>query len=402
MIKKQDVNFSIVCVQAASAKMYNLTEVPSVGLLFEPFLLVVFIVGFISNTLLLVLICKTCKVINSTSIYLFSVGGAYLLTSICAMCLIVTLASRTWILGYFICSVNQLLFRLTINLTRVVYLVIAHDRYKAVVHPLSYYRVKKRNAMTKTLILWIIAISLSLPGTMWSIIKISETPHLSWTSCFGEITADYSDEVPSIILDVFNMLISIVFMSITLVYYGFILKELHTLSLHRSRYRMMSSTTISINSRDRPIFCSAEERAAKSLITITFSQFACDLATGLLLIVRLILFLKTGMENETIVLLYILTLFFHMLPIVNPALLIAINKRFCNRLKGLLKCEILPENNTEHEICSHETPRLKTSNSDKKLVSAIFITKNPVFLEEKLDTNKLPSSNENLLIESSL
>ncbi len=357
--------------------MNNTTEVPLVAFLFEPFLLVVFIVGIVSNTLLLLLICKTYKVINSTNIYLFSLGLTYLLRCIYVMGLMVTLAAREWILGGVICSINQLLYRMTINLTAVIYFAIARDRYQAVIYPLSYCRVKKRNAVITSLVLWAIAIGLSLPGTTWAMIQISAAHPLLWGNCFGEVTTSFSVEVPSIALDTVNILVSIVSISITLVYYGFILKELHSLSTHRSQYRMMSGTTFAINSRDRPIFCSAEERAAKSLIIITFFQFACGFSTGLLSTVRFAQFLKVGIESEALVLIYILLLFIHMLPIINPALLIAFNKRFRNRLKGLLKCKIVPESNAEQDVCSLETSTVKA----KKPASAIFITNNPVFLE---------------------
>ena len=363
----------------------TLVTVPVVAILFEPFLLTVFLVAVVSNTMLLALICKAYKVINSTNIYLFSLAVAYLIRCFYGFTLIVTLPVREWIFGGAVCSINQFVYRLTTNATAMTYLVIARDRYRAVIHPSTYSKVKKRNSLIKSIILWLIAIGVSLPGTIWAITQISATDSLSWSNCFGEIT---DSDIPSITVDFVGILLSNISVIITLIYYGFILKELNALDKLRSQYRMLSETSFRINLRDRPVFCSAEERAAKSLAVITFFQFACGFVTNTLSIVRLIELLRTGMENEILSLLYILFLFFHVLPILNPVLLIAFNKRYRNRLKGLFKCELMPESNGQYDTSSPKSPELSAFKYTKKSARiAVFISENPTFNETDSSNN---------------
>lgn len=128
------------------------------------------------------------------------------------------------------------------NTATLIYIAIAYDRYRAVVHPTTYWKVKTRYAAI-SFVACTVSLTISLPGAVWSTTQIAIADHLSWLDCFGEYSGNilYA-EIPSVVLDCVGIISTIVGVIITLILYIVVLKELHTLETHRSQYRMMSET----------------------------------------------------------------------------------------------------------------------------------------------------------------
>ncbi len=149
-------------------KMHNTTQelkFSEIKLLLFPLAFAVFVLGLVFNTLLLVLICKACKVNNNTIVYLFSLGITGLMRTFVAFTLIVTLAVDDWVLGKGICSINQMFSKLLFGAS-LLFLGMSHDRYRAVKYSFTYWKVKRHITIIINIVIWIVSLILGLPGSV--------------------------------------------------------------------------------------------------------------------------------------------------------------------------------------------------------------------------------------------
>ena len=326
---------------SADSEVQQLTKVT---IIFGPFVCAVFMIAVVSNLLLLALICKAHQVSNNTNIYLFSLGLVYIMISFITFTLIVTLAAQEWVLGKVVCSINQLVFRITVGIITCTFVVMSRDRYRAVVHPFSYLRGKKRSAIVISTIIWILSLVVALPGSVFKINIIAGSSVLMWKDCFFGNSQYLIIQSPLLIVDYIYTGIVPLCSAVTLYYYALISKALREISLYRRQFEISRASLRFTNTSTtnlKPITCSTEKQTAKTLKRFILFQLVSGFI-ALLLLVLTSLNLLSSVDLSVRNSIYVAGLFSYLLPTTNSFLFL-LNKRYRSRVKCLLKCRVLPE-----------------------------------------------------------
>ena len=324
------------------------TSLVSEIIVLAPFVLAIFLVALVFNLILLALLFKTSKVNSNTNIYLFSIGLFGLIGCFNTFALLVTLIAKRWVLGTALCIFNDFMFRITIPALPLLHVVISHDRYKAVCYPLTYWKKKRKNVILVSVFLWVFSFVIAVCGTTWSFSVVPVYENILGPECYYGIVTVYHSTIDSRVAIVLNIVyfIAIAVCSIvTLVYYVFIARELHTVESLRTQYRMLSDSPIlKVNGRDKPIQCSTEERAAKSLVVLFGFRFVCLAISAVIAIIHAVkeLYIEESIQTQFE---DIIIFIFFLLPTIGPSLLIASNKRYRQRVRGLFQGEFRLENN---------------------------------------------------------
>ncbi len=323
-----------VSMMNTSAKQFNVT------LMLVPFASLVFVIGLVSNILLLTLICKARKVNNNTNVYLFSLGMTGLMRTFSAFILTVTLAAGDWVLGKGICSINQMFMKILAGASTFLFLAMSHDRYRAVKYPFTYWKVKRYITIIINIAIWIVSIMFGLPGSVLAISITARSSNLIWTDCFIGNSQLIRTRSPLAFLDIAYILLVSFCTGFTLIYYVLITKELRSITKYRLRGTLPTET---INTRDKPIECSVEKQTAKSLASFILFQSACSVSSILLSSASVVITLRLGRANIISQTIYAVGLFFSVLSAINPFLLMLSNGRFRKRVKDLFKWKLVPE-----------------------------------------------------------
>ena len=339
---------------------------------FAPILMLELIMVVICNLVLMALVIKARKVNNNTNIYLFSLSMSSLLESIGLFTLTVTVFTRRWLFGRELCYVNDFLFRLTFFPILPTHALVSRDRYKAIKDPLNYWKVSTKKTYVLISIVWTVSGVLSLASLIWHAVRtpIPSGP-LRGVECFFSLHLLQAEFTVSLIeilaISLFNGLWLISLSVYTMWHYVLVLRELHTLAKLRSQFRVLSNSSIlKVNGQDKPLHCTAEERAAKSLALMFLFEFLCSL-TSLVIISILGLMSLTSHENKNtskFSAAIVLLLSIYILPGINPLILAVSNKRFRKRIRGLLKCELTPEleeSNDYHHLDETDTVQLPST-----------------------------------------
>ena len=192
-----------------------------------------------------------------------------------------------------------------------------------------------------------------------------------------------TESIAVIVLDIVYFIAIAVCSIVALVYYVFILRELHIVESLRTQYRMLSDSPIlKVNGRDKPIQCSTEERTAKSLVVLFGFRFACLAVSAVIAIVQAIkkAYNNVGNVEESIQSQFedITVLFIFLLPTIGPALLIISNKRYRKRVRGLFQEKFRLENNNytvrqEDTMVRHAPSLAREGIINKQLRRSLFV-----------------------------
>ena len=327
-------------------------EFPVVTKTFVPFLLLEFLVAAGSNVVLMTLIIKARKVQNNTNIYLFSLSLAGLIASLILFMLLVTVIAGKWVLGRAFCVINRFSISILLSSFLLIHLAISRDRYKAVRDPFNWHpRTSKTLVITS--VIW--GSSLVFAIFRLSLFYSRQLSQPTAKSCFGIGENNCSNETITIPLVQFLPQLCImgaiylVVLVVTLTYYMLIIKDLRQVEQLRMQYKMLAeSPVLKVNGKDKPVQCTAEERAAKSLAILFLIQFICAVV---IYIYNAVSVIRAVVASQgTVVTLTkphpaedILLLSVGLLPSANPAVLILTNKRFRNRVKEFFHRELKPE-----------------------------------------------------------
>ena len=328
-------------------------EFPVATKTFVPFLLLEFLVAAGSNMVLMTLVIKARKVQNNTNIYLFSLSLAGLIASLILFMLLVTVVAGKWVLGRAFCVINRFSISILLSSFLLIHLAISRDRYKAVRDPFNWYP-RPSKTLVITSVIW--GFSLVFAIFRLSLFYSRQLSEPTAKSCFGiEDNSCSSNETITIPLVQFLPQICIVgaiylvVLVVTLSYYILIIKDLRQVEQLRMQYKMLAeSPVLKVNGKDKPVQCTAEERAAKSLAVLFLIQFMCAMIIYIYNAVSVIHAVVTSRGSvvtftkshpaEDILLLSV-----GLLPSANPAVLILTNKRFRNRVKEFFHGELKPE-----------------------------------------------------------
>ena len=327
-------------------------EFPVVTKTFVPFLLLEFLVAAGSNVVLMTLVIKARKVQNNTNIYLFSLSLAGLIASLILFMLLVTVIAGKWVLGRAFCVINRFSISILLSSFLLIHLAISRDRYKAVRDPFNWHpRTSKTLVITS--VIW--GSSLVFAIFRLSLFYSRQLSLPTAKSCFGIGDNNCSNETITIPLVQFLPQLCImgaiylVVLVVTLTYYMLIIKDLRQVEQLRMQYKMLAeSPVLKVNGKDKPVQCTAEERAAKSLAILFLIQFICAV---IIYIYNAVSVIRAVVASQgTVVTLTkshpaedILLLSVGLLPSANPAVLIVTNKRFRNRVKEFFHRELKPE-----------------------------------------------------------
>ena len=374
---------------------------------FAPFLLLELIIVVTCNLVLMALVIKARKVNNNTNIYLFSLSICGLLQGINLFTLMVVVFARHWVFGRGMCYVNDFLLRLTFFPVLLTHALVSRDRYKAIKDPLNYWKVSTKKTYILNITVWTISTILALGSVIWYVVRtpIPDGP-LYGLECFyglDLIQGGFTVSLIEILAILVCTVLWIVSLSIfTLWHYIHVLKELHTLAKLRSQFRVLSNSSIlKVNGRDKPLHCTAEERAAKSLALMFLFQFICSLSLLAISILNVTILTSNANMRSHLLPLIVPLLSIYILPSINPVILALSNKRFRKRVKGLLKCELKPEleesNDYGHldEADSMRFPSVNVSGINKRTRS-IFMHKS----KSSTRQHKPETSNNNQKTES--
>ena len=317
---------------------------------YAPILLVEFIISLVSNVFLMALILKARKVQNNTNIYLFSVCVAGLFEAFNLFMLLITVTARRWLFGSAMCAMSSFILLLTLFTLILLHLCISRDRYKAVSDPF-HWQPKTKYSYINSVAIWAVSLAYSL----YSIGSYIEKPLRPNTeenafSCFGLTLFRDGNRVrglvTAIVLVSTYYLLVIIVAIVTLRNYILILRELHLIKRLRQQHRILPSV-LKVNGRDKPLQCTAEERAAKSLAVLFIIQLVCSFLITTISFARAMesILEKTSLGEVTHPAEFTLWLIVLLMPSVNPGILILINSRFRNRAKNLFLCtsELKPE-----------------------------------------------------------
>ncbi len=311
-----------------------------ITLIFLPLVIAIFVIGLVFNTLLILLICKARRVNNTTNIYLFSLGITGLMRTFIAFTLIVILAARDWVLGKGICFINLILARLIFGSNALLFLAMSHDRYRAVKYPFASWKLKIYTAIIINIFIWLKSFILGIPGSVLAISIDVPTDNLSWRFCFITNGKLFAMRSPLAFIDIVYIVCVTLSTGLTLIYYVLIKKELRSIVKYRFHCIFQANT---INTKDKPIECSVEKRAAKSLASLILFHSVCSITSILLLTIVPVSVLIFDRKTNITELVYGAALFFYLLSAINPFLLVLINKRFRKRIKDLLKWKLVPD-----------------------------------------------------------
>ena len=341
------------------------------------------------NLILMALVIKARKVNNNTNIYLFSLSVCGLLRSLNLFTLMVAVFARKWVFGRELCYLNDFLLRLSFFPILPTHALVSRDRYKAIRDPLNYWKVSTRKTYVLNFIVWIVSAVLSLSSVVWYVVRtpLSNGP-LNGLECFfglDLIQGGFSDSLVELVsISVFNILWTFSLSVFTLWHYFLVLRELHMLTKLRSQFRVLSNSSriLKVNGRDKPLHCTAEERAAKSLALMFLFEFICSLLSLGIISIVIVLMLSSQyqMMAGKISAIIVVSLAIYILPGINPMVLALTNKRFRKRVKGLIRCELKPEleesNDNGHlnEADEIQLPSVGTMSFTKRQ-SVIFINK---------------------------
>ncbi len=318
-------------------------KLPDGTLLLAPIILLELMAAVVSNTLLIALIVKACiqHVQNNTNVYLLSLGVLGLLESFNLFTLFVTVSARRWVFGTAFCEINNVIVKLHLLSPLFLHFVLSRDRYKAVRDPFHWQPITKW-AYVSTAVIWALAILYSAFESVGAVFFGVDNPTgAKFYACYFTLDSKRTT-VLSVALSVLYYVIVISVLVWTLAYYILVLKDLHLTEKLRIQHSMLSSHVISDNGRDKPLECTAEERAARSLALIFLIQFACTIVSHLHASIRLFESIAQDAALESNAHATEITLWFtiYLFPAVNPVFLMLTNQRFRTRVIDLFKCEL--------------------------------------------------------------
>ncbi|XP_071169342.1 QRFP-like peptide receptor [Mytilus edulis] len=137
----------------------------------------VFLLGFLGNFIVIILVLTNQQLRNSTNLYLCNMAAADLFVSlICVPMAVGHALYRVWIYGEFMCKVTAYLQGVTVAASIFTISTLSVDRFLAIRHPMIFRRVSNTRAATRIIIvIWIVSIVIMAPLL---IVKKVNTLHL--------------------------------------------------------------------------------------------------------------------------------------------------------------------------------------------------------------------------------
>ena len=334
-----------------------LVLLPIGAVAFAPFLLLQLVAAIVSNAILLALVILACvkKLNNNINIYLFSLAIGGLMGAFSIFCLLIQVLARYWILGFVICSINWYITIFYNFFFLLIYLVISRDKLKEVKDPIKGRSTNKRAYLNSAFIVWFSSSSVAIALCIaWIFRNLNQLDSLSLIIehghfvCFGLSNQGVSEMLRFILLSLSLFCLWVTFtviVAVTFSNFMYILVELRKLKVFRLRHAKEAQTRedITIDKLDKPIFCTGEQRTAKSLTFVFFIQFSCVfISVGMTFAQAISNFIQPQGSTD-FKFYFVILLIVEFFPCINPVFLILSNKRFRTRVKELFKCTLTPE-----------------------------------------------------------
>ncbi|KAJ8305939.1 hypothetical protein KUTeg_016484 [Tegillarca granosa] len=125
----------------------------------------VFLLGFLGNASVIILIFGNRHLRNTTNMFLCNMAVADLLVSlICVPMAVGQALYRVWIYGEFMCKITTYLQGVTVAASIFTITVLSVDRYLAIKHPIIFRRISRTGVALKFIILiWIVSMGIMAP-----------------------------------------------------------------------------------------------------------------------------------------------------------------------------------------------------------------------------------------------
>ena len=348
-------NFSLATVNYSVANSSAPIQLPLGAVAFAPFIFLELVAAVVSNAILLALVILACglKFNNNINIYLFSLSLTGFLGAFSTFCLLTVVVARRWVLGSIMCALNRSAINVSNLLYLILYLIISGDKYKMVRDSFLSRPTKKRSYFISVAV-WLVAAgfgALTFGGSFIDLPNSDSEAEKENFICFGLSTERVSDTdsfiVASILIAGF-WFFSAIISGVSFSNFVRVLVKLRNLKKLRLRFAEQSrrDQVVRINGRDKPLYCTGEERTAKSLALIYFIQFfSITISYGMAYtqIIRNFTLPPENQDGRNFQIYFIVLLIAQLFPTTNPVYLILANKRLRMRVKGLFKCELNPE-----------------------------------------------------------
>lgn len=291
----------------------------------------------------------TSSTTRPVNIYLFSFTVGGLIGVVDLFFLLILVIARRWVFGEVICSISWFADLVYNIVFLAVYLVISWEKLSGVKDPFKR-QPSNKLAYIYSIVVWVASILFAALLGGWI---FRNTPILSAENfiCFG-LTSDRAQSRSNFPLISFFVIsfwiVSTIIIIITISNFVRILSELRQLKKLRLHYIQQSRTSksVRINGRDKPLYCTGEERTAKSLTLVYFIHFSCifvGYGMHYTQVIRNFVLPVEGQDGPNFQFYFIVHLMVIFFPCMNPVFLILTNKRLRGRVRELYKCTLNPE-----------------------------------------------------------
>jgi hypothetical protein len=363
---------------------------------FAPFLLLELVAAVVSNAILLALVILACvkKLNNNINIYLFSLAVGGLIGAFDIFCSLSLVVARRWILGTALCFTNFFGMVSYNSIFIIIYLLISRDKLKGVKDPLRG-RPTNKKAYVNSAIVWTVVITIATSFVIWGrnnalpgTTNGSKTPRDEYGDfiCYGLTNRRVNMSKRFIMISALLISVwTVLFILATAVFSNFVcilleLQKVKKLRLHFAKTpESCERNDIKINGRDKPLYCTGEERTAKSLSRVFFIHFICAVISYVMIFVQVIRNFILSPETEdtsNFQIYFIVQLMVQFFPCINPIFLIMTNKRLRMRVKELFQCTLNPEKESSptHRLVKKSSSVILAYNTNKIHVAPFSAT----------------------------
>lgn len=329
-------------VEASQSNRTNVSEenFPHLAVMFTPIFILQLLVGLVCNLLLLALLVKATNVKNNINIYLFSMAANNLLSLFLLLTLVVSTATRRWILGPTMCTMNQVIIYVVSTPILVLPVFISRERYRAVTHFMEWKPYTKRTYL-EVGVVWIIALGGGIVGLFQGGQIVGETDGV--ISCYapsrwlnGRLSSLF------IVYMVLGCIIGTAALLFGAIQYACIFRVLRVIKKDRT---YNSSPPLTRNCEDVPINWESELRTLNTMAFVfimTAVPFTTGSSYGTAVIAQAITKGITYAEANT-PLLQLASLCLFLFPTVSPMVILMVNKRFRSRMRDLIRWQLNPD-----------------------------------------------------------
>lgn len=354
------------------------TDHDSPMFVFIPAIAILTVILIASNVVLLVLLARSWRSCTSLNIFLFSLGCLNVLMVFNQVALMVAIANKSWVLGKGGCHLVAMIQTLFTYGVAMVHLLVSRDRYSVSRYPLSW-KANRRKAWICTIVLWC---GISLAAAFDHLLHLKDISDINiecnYIACYWPVIDPICSNAPyRLALQVVTFTAFLIVSG--LIYYMYIktYKELRGIEKMKEE-ELRKTTNLTRNKHQK----TTSERTASSMVLMFTIHLITQLPSYFYNVIRHVVALGTTEELLPQACLLVLTCF-SFCTTVSPLLVMLVNNRYRQHVKGIICCVCDPQDDTVRnlmrQLAISDTlpPRVqsKTKKAHPKDISVFFGSK---------------------------